>query len=113
MLTMSEQARADRGLSLRLETELQRARAASPAHARASMWLGLLALNRENGRDAVRYLDEAYRIAPDMPGLALRQGMAHDMIGDRRGAIAAFRRALGEDEDRDMAALSLRELQGH
>ena len=113
MLTMSEQARADRGLSLRLETELQRARAASPAHARASMWLGLLALNREDGRDAVRYLDEAYRIAPDMPGLALRQGMAHDMIGDRRGAIAAFRRALGEDEDRDMAALSLRELQGH
>lgn len=112
MLTLSEQARADSGLRVRLEAELLRARAASPAHSRASMWLGLMALSRQDGPAAVRYFDETYRIAPEMPGLALRQGMAHEMIGDAKGAIAAYRRALREDEDRDLARHSIRQLQG-
>ena len=111
MLTLSEQARADSGLRVRLEAELLRARAASPAHSRASMWLGLMALSRRDGPAAVRYFDETYRIAPDMPGLALRQGMAHEMIGDAKGAIAAYRRALREEEDRDLARHSIRQLQ--
>jgi len=113
MLTLTEQARADSGLRIRLEAELQRARAASPAHSRASMWLGLMALGREDAQSAVKYLDEAYRIAPQMPGLALRQAMAHEMMGDARGAIAAYRRALRDDEDRELAEHSIRQLQGH
>jgi hypothetical protein len=111
MLTISEQSLTDPGLRTRLEAELQRARASSPFHSRASMWLGLLALGRNDGATAARYLDEAYRIAPAMPGLALRQGMAHEMLGDVKGAIAAYRRALREDEDRMMARASIQTLQ--
>ena len=71
---------------------------------------GLLALDHQDPKSAVPYLDEAYRIAPAMPGLALRQGMAHEMIGDRRGALAAYRRALHEDEDRTIAQASIQAL---
>jgi hypothetical protein len=110
MLTLSEQTLTDAGLRARLEAELQRAHDESPYHSRASLWLGLLALGCQDGRTAARYLDEAYRIAPAMPGLALRQGMAHEMMGDRRGAIAAYRRALRDAEDQVMAKASIESL---
>jgi hypothetical protein len=111
MLTISEQTLTDPGLRLRLESELLRARSESPAHSRASLWLGLLALGRDDAKAAVPFLDEAYRIAPAMPGLALRQGMAHEMLGDKKGAIAAYRRAMREDEDRGLAESSIESLQ--
>ncbi len=114
MLNVSDQSANDPGLRSRLVAELMRARRESPEHARASMWLGLLALDARDPQTAVRYLDEAQRIAPTMPGLALRQGMAHEMTGDRKGALAAYRRALREDEDRPIAQGSIESLQkGH
>ena len=94
MTDLSERAVADSGLARLLTAELERARAESPFHSRASLWLGLLAVGRHDGPTAVRYLDEAAAIAPAMPGLALRQGFAHAMIDDAPGAIRAFRRAL-------------------
>ena len=111
MLTLSEHSLTDPGLRQRLEAELLRARAESPAHSRASLWLGLLALGRGDAKTAVRYLDEAERIAPAMPGLALRQGMAREGLGDRKGAIEAYRRALREEEDHTLAQASIRSLQ--
>ena len=111
MLTLSEHTMTDAGLGRLLEAELMRARAQSPFHSRASLWLGLQALGRSDGKTAVRYLDEAERIAPAMPGLALRQGMAHEMAGDPKGALKAYRRALREEEDRGMAAASIQTLQ--
>ncbi|TMQ69613.1 MAG: hypothetical protein E6K80_11100 [Candidatus Eisenbacteria bacterium] len=110
MTNLSEQSAKDPGLRQRLIAELLRARRESPFHGRASLWLGLLALDHQDPKSAVPYLDEAYRIAPAMPGLALRQGMAHEMIGDRRGALAAYRRALHEDEDRTIAQASIQAL---
>src|SRR5262245_42624852 len=110
MTDLSERAVADTGLARLLAADLQRARAQSPLHSRASMWLGLLALGRKDGPDAVRYLDEAAEIAPATPGLALRQGFAHAMIDDAPGAIRAFRRALRDPEDREMARAELESL---
>jgi hypothetical protein len=110
MTDLSERALADSGLARLLTAELERARAESPFHSRACLWLGLLAVGRMDGPTAVRYLDEAAQIAPAMPGLALRQGFAHAMIDDAPGAIRAFRRALRDPEDRDMARAELESL---
>jgi len=96
-------ALGDSVLARALNSELERARAESRWHGRASLWLGTLALARHHYEAAVRLLDEAYALAPLLPGLALRQGYAHRMIGDVRGARAALRRALREPNDADNA----------
>jgi len=111
MSTLAERALADTGLGRLLEADLERARAESPYHGRASLWLGLLALGRRQAEIATQYLDEAERIAPAMPGLALRQGMAREMAGDRKGAIEAYRRAMREPDDRFIAESSLQSLE--
>jgi hypothetical protein len=110
MTDLSERAVADTGLGRLLSAELLRAHSESPFHSRASLWLGLLAVAHKDGPTAVRYLDEAAAIAPAMPGLALRQGFAHAMIDDAPGAIRAFRRALKDPEDREMARAELESL---
>ncbi len=111
MTEMSQRSLADRGLGRLLEAELQRARAQSPFHARASMWLGLLALGRGDGKRAVAYLEEAERIAPATPGLALRQGLAYELVGDRTKARRAYRRALKEPDDAIEAGALLESVQ--
>ncbi len=100
----------DSSLARQLGAELERARAESPWHARASLWLGLLRLARGEVREAVALFDEVERLEPLTPGLALRQGMARELAGDRSGAVAAFRRALKEPADSSEARAMLERL---
>lgn len=99
MTDLGKRAIDDPGLGRLLEAELERARAESPAHARASLWLALFHLARANAAAAMPLLDEVERLAPATPGLALRQGLARQSVGDLAGARAAFRRALREPDD--------------
>jgi hypothetical protein len=99
MADLGKRAIADPGLGRLLEAELERARVESPAHARASMWLALLHLARSDAAAALPLLDEVELLAPATPGLALRQGLARQAVGDLAGARAAFRRALRDPDD--------------
>ena len=110
MASLCGAATTDSTLARRIGAELTRARAESPWHARASLWLGLLELARGRGREAVVLLDEVERLAPLTPGLALRQGMAREAIGDRAGALTAYRRALVELADADAARRAMARL---
>jgi tetratricopeptide (TPR) repeat protein len=101
MISLSERARADTGLATLVEGELRRACAESPYHARANIWQAFFAIARKDAKAAVAYLDEAERIDPTMPGLALRQGVAREMAGDRKGALEAYRRALRSEIEDD------------
>lgn len=103
MIEMMVRSRADSGLGRLLTAELERARATSPFHARADLWLGQLALAGRREAEAIRYLDEAEGIAPDTPGLAVNQGRAYDMAGDPAKARAAYRRALAIPDDAEEA----------
>jgi Flp pilus assembly protein TadD len=103
MTSMIFSSRADTGLAQRLEQELMRARASSPFHARASVWLGELALARGHAPEALRFLEEADRIAPDTPRLALALGRAYERTGQPDKAHAAYTRALHQPEDADEA----------
>jgi tetratricopeptide (TPR) repeat protein len=105
-LAMTERivrCRADSGLCRLLIADLERARASSPFHARATLWLAELALALGHGPEAVRYLEEAGRIAPGLPGLAIAQARAYDMVGDAAGARAAYRRGLAVPDDAEEA----------
>ena len=105
-LRMSEMMVAsvrDTGLARRLESELLRARASSPLHARASIWLGELALARGRPPDALRFLEEAERIAPDTPRLAIALGRTYERLGDHAKARAAFTRALHQPNEAEEA----------
>ena len=102
-------SRADTGLAGRLERELLRARASSPFHARASEWLGELALARSRPPEALRYLEEADHIAPDTPRLALALGRAYDRLGQPDKAHAAYTRALHQPDDAEEARRSLQQ----
>lgn len=107
LAAVAERAVADSAVRDSFVAELERARTESPWHSRASFWLGLLALSRHDAARAVALLDETRRIAPLTPGLALRQGMALQMAGDRAGARAAFERALREPDDAAAARRAL------
>jgi tetratricopeptide (TPR) repeat protein len=107
MALLAQRALADSALRRSLAADLQRARAASPWHARASLWLGLLALGGGDATRAVALLEEAERLAPATPGLALRLGWAREQAGDAAGAAAAFRRALREPADTGAARAAL------
>jgi hypothetical protein len=111
---LSERCRAatrDSTLERVLRAELERARASSPLHARATMWLALLDLAEGRVAAALGLFDEVERIAPLTPGLALRLGMAREMAGDRPGARAAYRRASKEPADSAAAVEALRRLE--
>ena len=112
MTQMSARSLADSGLRRLLEDELLRARAESPYHSRASMWLGLLALGKREGAAAVKYLEETERLAPATRGLALRQGMAYEMAGDSARARRAYRRALRDPDEAPMAEAMLESVEG-
>ena len=109
MTQMIVQSMSDSGLARRLEVELLRARAASPFHARACIWLGELALAHGRPADAVRFLEEADRIAPDTPRLAIALGRAYQRAGNPAKARAALRRALHQSDDVDYARRMLQE----
>ena len=103
MTSMIASSHADSGLAGRLERELLRARASSPFHARASIWLGELALARGHAREALSFLEEADRIAPDTPRLAMALGRAYERMGQPEKAHAAYTRALHQPDDADEA----------
>jgi hypothetical protein len=105
-------AQHDTALARALEAELRRAAAESPWNARAHLWLGLLALARGQAREALGHFDRVERLAPVTPGLALRQGMAREQIGDQAGAARAYRRALALPTDAVAARVALRALEG-
>lgn len=110
---MSENGRramADTVVASALVSELERARAESPWHARASFWLGAMRLAQGRASEASRLFDEVERLAPLTPGLALRQGIAREALGDRAGARAAYRRALRESYDAEDARQALERL---
>jgi lipopolysaccharide biosynthesis regulator YciM len=108
---LAMKAMADRALERGFEAELERARAESPWHSRATLWLGLLRLAAGDAHGAATLLDEVERLAPVTPGLALRQGMARERIGDEAGARAAYRRALSEPADSAAARAALARLE--
>jgi hypothetical protein len=108
--TLGARAARDTSLGRILGSELARARASSPWHARASLWLGLLRLAEGKPSEAAALLDEVEVLAPTMPGLALRQAMAHEAIGDLTQAESAYRRALREDADAPAARAALERL---
>jgi hypothetical protein len=111
---MAERSRAalqDPGLERTLRAELERARRESPWHARTSLWLGLLDLAEARTQPAIAELDEVERIAPLTPGLALRQGMAYELAGDRNRARKAYQRALHDPEDVTAAREAIERLQ--
>ena len=107
---LAARAARDTSLSRVLASELERARASSPWHSRASLWLGLLRLAEGRSSDAAELLDEVEMLAPAMPGLALRQATAHEAIGDRIKAESAYRRALRESADAPAAREALERL---
>jgi hypothetical protein len=110
MSHIAERAVSDTTAARLWLAELDRARRESPWHARASLWRGLHELASGRPRDALTYLDEAERLAPILPGLALRQGMARELVGDRAGARAAYQRALREPDDAAAAHAGLERL---
>jgi hypothetical protein len=99
MGALAARAQGDTALARALTAELLRARAESPWNARASLWLGLLALARGRAQEALGYLDHVERLAPATPGLALRQGYAHELLGETAAAERAYRRALRDTSD--------------
>jgi len=109
---VASRAIGDSALARAFAAELERARASSPWHARATLWLGLLRLAEGKPSEAASLLDEVEMLAPTMPGLALRQAMAHEAIGDRVKAKAAYRRALHESADAPAAREALERLAG-
>jgi hypothetical protein len=110
MADLVQRSLVDPGLARLLAAELERARRESPYHAQADLWLGQLSLTHGDVRRAVALLDEAERLKPDLPGLALKQGQARRQAGDLAGARAAFRRALLEPEDAGDAQVELQSL---
>jgi tetratricopeptide (TPR) repeat protein len=100
-------AQQDTALARGLTLELERARRESAWNARASLWLGLLALSRGQPRDALVQFDRVERLAPVTPGLALRQALAHEQLGDVAGARRAYRRALRDTTDAVAARAAL------
>lgn len=107
MAALATRALEDTVVRRALTAELERARAESPWHARASLWLGLIKLARGRPREALADLDEVERLAPITPGLALRQGYAREQVGDVVGARRAFRRALRDTSDQAAARAAL------
>lgn len=107
---VAARAQADTALQRELVGELERARRESPWNARASLWLGLLALADGQPREALGHFDRVERLAPITPGLALRQGMAHEGLGDPDGARRAYRRALRDTADTQDARTALARL---
>jgi hypothetical protein len=93
---VATRALSDSALGRAFVAELERARADSPWNARANLWLGLLALARGEPSEALQDFDRVERLAPITPGLALRQGIAHERLGDVAGARRAYRRALAD-----------------
>jgi Flp pilus assembly protein TadD len=110
MAALSARAQADSTLSRALTSELERARDESQWNARASMWLGLLALARGRAQAALGYLDHVEALAPVTPGLALRQGLAHELLGESAAARRAYRRALRDSSDAAAARVALARL---
>jgi hypothetical protein len=111
MGALASQALADSAMGAALTAELRRARRESPWNARASLWLGLLALSRGEARAALAYLGRVEELAPITPGLALRQGYAHELLGDRESARRAYRRALRDTADAAAAREALERLE--
>jgi hypothetical protein len=110
MSSLLQRSLGDSGLARLLAAELERARRESPHHAHADLWLGQLSLAQGEIRRAIELLDEAERLKPDLPGLALKQGQARRQAGDLDGAKAAFQRALLEPEDSGDAQFELQNL---
>jgi len=107
---VAARAQTDTVLRRELAAELERARRESPWNARASLWLGLLALADGQAREALAHFDRVERLAPITPGLALRQGLAHEGLGDADGARRAYRRALRDTADAADARAALARL---
>jgi hypothetical protein len=107
---VAARAQADSALRRELVAELERARRESPWDARASLWLGLLALAGGQPRAALGHFDRVERLAPITPGLTLRQGLAHEGLGDADGARRAYRRALRDTTDAADARAALTRL---
>ena len=107
---LAARAQADSALRRELVAEFERARRESPWDARASLWLGLLALAGGRPREALGHFDRVERLAPITPGLALRQALAHERLGDREGARRAYRRALRDTSDAADARAALERL---
>ena len=107
---LAARAQANTTLGHALTAELERARRESPWDARASLWLGLLALAHGHAREALGHFERVERLAPVTPGLALRQGLAHERLGDADGARQAYRRALRDTADAPLARAALTRL---
>ena len=107
---LAARALADTALRRELTAELERARRESPWNSRASLWLGLLALAGGQPREALGHFDRVESLAPITPGLALRQGLAHEELGDADGARRAYRRALRDTTDAADARAALARL---
>lgn len=97
--TVAARAQADTALRRELTAELERARRESPWNARANLWLGLLALAGGQAREALGHFDRVEQLAPITPGLALRQGLAYESLGDADRARRACQRALRDTID--------------
>jgi hypothetical protein len=110
MGVLAARAQGDSALARALTAELLRARAESPWNARASLWLGLLALAGGRAQEALGYLDHVERLAPATPGLSFRQGYAHELLGEIGAAERAYRRALRDTSDAAVAREALERL---
>jgi hypothetical protein len=109
---LAARAQANTTLRRELVAELERARLGSPWNARASLWLGLLALAGGQPREALGHFERVEQLAPVTPGLALRQGLALEGLDDADGARRAYRRALRDTTDAADARAALERL-GH
>jgi tetratricopeptide (TPR) repeat protein len=104
-------ASGDSMLAARLGAELERARAESPWHARASYWLSMLRYALGRPRETLALLDEAERIRPTLPGVALARGLAWAAAGDQAEArrwLQRARRVPGSAPAAERALRSLR-----
>ena len=93
---LCDSARFDADLGAALAAELERARASSPWHFKASFWLSQLELSRGHPRQVLALLDDVERVRPGTPGLWVSRGMAYMILGERDSARTALRHALRE-----------------
>src|SRR5262249_38061032 len=90
-------ARSDTTVRRELRIELERASWSSRRNANAEQLLGNLDMDEGRWRDAAAHYTRAFEVAPVLPGLRLRRGMARLWSGEGGSALEDFEAARRHD----------------
>jgi Flp pilus assembly protein TadD len=112
------QKASDEGKPADALAALEKAILRAPDWATPRRRLGLLCLEQGQNDQAKLQLDRAVQLAPDEPAPRLGLGIALDRLGDKAGALEAYRaflarsKAESEKSDREAVAARVRVLEG-